>query len=371
MTAKIKGLIPFICPAAILITAFSLDTAARYCNGFAEWYAESVYPLFVSTIGFANGLIPFSLAEWLMASAIAALLSGIVFAVIKLIKGKQKRKQILLNTAVWAFCIISSVYLIYTLFCGINYNRTPFSEKSGLITQSGYTAAELTELCNYLTDGANECAEKITADENGLMTVSDMQTEEICAAAMSSLGERYPALHGQYPKAKPVVFSELMSHLRILGIYSPFTIEANYNSNAPDYSIPFTACHELSHLKGFMREDEANYIAYLACRDSDNVQLRYSAYVQALNYSLNKLYPLLPKEKYRELYMKIHPTVRKELLANALYWENYETPAAEVSAAINDSYLKSQGQSDGSKSYGRFVDLMIYDFKMQNNEKAD
>ena len=47
----------------------------------------------------------------------------------------------------------------------------------------------------------------------------------------------------------------------------------------PYYNIPHTICHELSHLKGFMREDEANFIGYLACIGSDSPDFRYSGYL--------------------------------------------------------------------------------------------
>jgi len=42
----------------------------------------------------------------------------------------------------------------------------------------------------------------------------------------------------------------------------PFTFEANVNVDIPPYQIPSTMLHELSHLRGFMREDEANFISY-------------------------------------------------------------------------------------------------------------
>ena len=42
----------------------------------------------------------------------------------------------------------------------------------------------------------------------------------------------------------------------------------------PFYNIPHTICHELSHLKGYMREDEANFIGYLPV--SDPMQRRFN-----------------------------------------------------------------------------------------------
>ena len=87
---------------------------------------------------------------------------------------------------------------------------------------------------------------------------------------MIRLGQSYPQLDGYYPYPKPLINSRLLSVQQLCGIYSPFTIEANYNREMPYYNIPHTICHELSHLKGFMREDEANFIGYLACIGSDS-----------------------------------------------------------------------------------------------------
>ena len=49
----------------------------------------------------------------------------------------------------------------------------------------------------------------------------------------------------------------------------------------------------------------------------------------------------------------------KDLNAQSAYWKNFETPIAETAANINDTYLKSNSQSDGIKSYGNMVDLTI------------
>ncbi|KAI4439854.1 hypothetical protein C824_002341 [Schaedlerella arabinosiphila] len=82
---------------------------------------------------------------------------------------------------------------------------------------------------------------------------------------MKKLAEEYPDLKGYYPHPKPVCISEILSYQNLSGVYSPFTIEANFNADMIDYNIPFTLCHELSHLRGFMQEEEANFIAFLAC----------------------------------------------------------------------------------------------------------
>ena len=75
-------------------------------------------------------------------------------------------------------------------------------------------------------------------------------------SAMQKAASDYPLLDGTYLGPKPVLFSRALSHCNITGIFFPFTLEANVNTDIPDYSLPSTMCHELAHLSGFMREDE-------------------------------------------------------------------------------------------------------------------
>ena len=77
-----------------------------------------------------------------------------------------------------------------------------------------------------------------------------------------------------------------MSELRRLIVSEQ---EANVNVDVPRYTIAHTMCHELAHLRGFIREDEANYIAYLACMASGDPELMYSALAEALVYAGNAL----------------------------------------------------------------------------------
>ena len=186
---------------------------------------------------------------------------------------------------------------------------------------------------------------------------------------MNRLGERYPPLGTYYPRPKPVLFSrQILSPLQTAGIFSPFTMEALYNADIPDSSKLFVALHELSHLSGFMREDEANFIAFLACRESGDYDLRYSGYINALSYLLNAY----DGEDFVDLIHTIPAQVRVEFAYRWAYWNSFlEKPGgaaiAAASSAVNDAYLKSQGQQHGVKSYGRVVDLLIADYLQRNS----
>lgn len=175
---------------------------------------------------------------------------------------------------------------------------------------------------------------------------------------MQAASEAFPALGGFYPQPKPVAVSRILSVQQLCGIYSPFTIEANFNRNMPDYNIPHTICHELSHLKGFMREDEANFIGFLACISSEDQAFQYSGYLTGWVYAGNALAGV-DRDGYIELHGRLCDQALADLAENNAFWDRYEGKVAEVSNQMNDVYLKINRQEDGVKSYGRMVDLML------------
>ena len=187
-------------------------------------------------------------------------------------------------------------------------------------------------------------------------------------AAMEKLGEEYPALSGCYPVPKPVMVSWILAVQQLCGVYSPFTVEANYNWQMTGYNIPHTICHELSHLRGFMREDEANFIGILACTESDDAYFRYSGYLMAWVHAGNAL-AKADVESFYELHSQLCGQAVQDLQENNKYWDQYEGKVAEVSNQVNDTYLKLNDQKDGVQSYGRVVDLMLAMF-LQNRQEA-
>ena len=205
----------------------------------------------------------------------------------------------------------------------------------------------------------------VAEDEEGAFELSSTiyELSDYVADAMSELGDEYPVLDGYYGAPKPVFLSSLMSYTEITGIFFPYTMEANVNVDIPDYSIPSTMLHELAHLRGFMREDEANYIAYLAGVKSNNADINYSSTMLALIISGNALY-----RENSDMYFEIRDLYSEEVLrdirANSAYWQKYEdTVISTVSNKINDTYLKANNQTDGVKSYGRMLDLLLAKYR--------
>jgi predicted aminopeptidase len=160
------------------------------------------------------------------------------------------------------------------------------------------------------------------------------------------------------------LFSKVLSLQGLGGIYCPFTGEANINMDMPDSSIPFVICHEMAHQRGFAREDEANFIGYLASMENPDAEFKYSGSISALNYAMNALYDK-NKEKFSALREKFSGEVNRDLKARNVYWKSYDGIVNKISDAANDTYLKVNRQKDGNESYGRMVDLLIYHNRQQ------
>ncbi len=110
-------------------------------------------------------------------------------------------------------------------------------------------------------------------------------------------------------------------YLQSSGVYSPFTGEPNYNAIQPDFDLPYVVAHEMAHQRGFAREDEANFIAFMVCTKAAHPYARYSGYLNALRV-LSVLYRIAP-ERYRETVATLGEGPRADLKARGRFWARY------------------------------------------------
>ncbi|MBW7573781.1 DUF3810 domain-containing protein [Caproiciproducens faecalis] len=346
-------------PAALLL----IFTAQNHPD-FAEWYANTIYSVLSRGGNRVTSLIPFSLMEVLIVLLSAGAVFYMIFFIAKIIHNPGKRKRIFSLFVLNLLCTASVLYFLFAVSCGINYYRYPFAQTCGLDIRPS-SKAELTALCTSLAARANELREGVKTDQDSVMRLSTentLLTAKKAQAAFDSISVDYPLLRAGYGQPKPVHFSRVMSYLDITGIFFPFTFEANVNVDIPDYSIPSTMCHELSHLRGYMREDEANFIGYLVCEKSGDADFRYSGVMLAYIYASNALYSTDP-DLAGQISGTLSDGVRRDLANNSAYWKQFEGPVATAADHVNDSYLKANKQQDGVKSYGRMVDLLLAEYR--------
>jgi hypothetical protein len=154
------------------------------------------------------------------------------------------------------------------------------------------------------------------------------------------------------------MLSEAMSYTHITGVYTFFTGEANLNIAFPDYTLPYTAAHELAHQRGIAREDEANFMAFLVCQESEDAYIRYSGYMNLLEHVLSALYTASPT-LYQQVCLALPSAVIGEMNAFSDFFDQYrDSVASDVSGTVNNTFL-TMHSTEGTRSYGMVVDLAV------------
>ena len=350
----------------LLPTAKLLMVAAKHIPSFTEEvFAKGIFHIYSQVLSFITGLIPFSLAEMGIVLGLAAIPGILIWRVVLYVKKRGERLFFIGKDLISLMCIGSVVYFMLVMGCSINYYRKPVADYLGLQVRDS-SVEELAALHAELSERANAVRSQLTLeDEAGvyMLSVSTRELAKWCDESFDALSEEYQIFHGVYPKPKRIIFSRVMSKTELTGVYVPFTMEANVNVDVPDYSIASTMCHELAHLRGFIREDEANYISYLACMASDSPELQYSGLMEALILTGNVLYSKNP-DKYYEIRAGYDAGVNRDLAANSAYWAQFhDTKISNTTEKLNDTYLKANNQTDGVQSYGRMVDLLLAEYR--------
>ena len=353
---------PYFDLFALTPAGLALCAAAKYVPGFADWYCVNIYKPVAGALGTVTGAFPLSLMEIAVAAAVFAVIALSVGAALRAHRGEASVLKAFGTVLKKILAGASVVFFLFALFCGTNYYRTSFAETVGLKVQKS-SVDELFALCSDLLERANSLSTQLEHDENGVTVYpeSDFAMAKLAAGEYRLLYEKYPFLEmgkSTLGRPKPVICSFVLSKTLISGVYSPYTLEANVCREGPDFLRGFTMMHEQTHLRGFMNEAEANFVAFLACENSADPYFEYSGYCHALLNSMNALYSA-DYEKWAQLRVCYSPEVDADMRAQNAYVDANESKVSEVSDAVNDAYLKLNSQTDGVQSYGMVVDLLL------------
>ena len=255
--------------------------------------------------------------------------------------------------------VVATLFSAFTLGFAAGYRGSTLDQKLEL-DRAPVSAQDLYDTALILIDNINHEEEAVGFGADGFSrspyTLSE--TNRLLNDAYGQTADEYDFITHVDSRVKPVLVSEVMSYMHITGVYSFFTGEANINVNFPDYTLPYTAAHELAHQRGVAREDEANFVAFLVCIGSDDPYVRYSGYLNVYEYVANALWKA-DKDLYYKAVAHLNPEVKAEMTAYNRFYDKYkESAVSQVSGTINNSYLQSQG-TPGIQSYGMVVDLTV------------
>ena len=345
----------FLC-AAVSAAVFFAYTVSEPFADFMNRYISSVLR---GALAYLTGWIPFSLAELTVIFLPVILVVLIIFAT-------RRFSDSWHDVLIFCTSLLSVLALFFSVFTFAftpGYHGSTLDKKLG-IDRAEVSAAELYDTALVLADKVNEEMSSIVYRTGGFSvmpyTYGEMNDKLIDAYSVAC--EKYSFIQRLDSRLKPVMLSEAMSYTHITGVYTFFTGEANINVAFPDYTVPFTAAHELAHQRGIAREDEANFVAYLVCIESDDPYIRYSGYLNLFEYVVSALYRADP-QLYRQAFGALNTGAIREMSAYSDFFDKYrDSVASEISGAVNDTYLTIQGTA-GTASYGMVVDLAVAYYK--------
>ena len=352
----IKEYVPVftLASASVALVSLVLALASGSSYAVADGINSTVSAAYRFVMASITSILPFSLFEILM-YLVLPLAMFLVFAAFRFCKTNRAR----IRYALSLLGVVLLIYSGYALALTVAYNVTPLAERLDA-PEVEITEDNLYDTALELLTEANALAERISYGEDGVSEMPyslDELSAKLCDA-YASLSEKHDFIDSYSSRVKPILTEGAMSSLQLLGIYTYYTGEANVNIHYPDFNLPFTAAHELAHQRGIARENEANFVAFLVCLESDDDFIRYSGYIRLYEYVASSLY-MTNRERYFELIENMSDSVRSDLIADSETTERYsDTWLANLSTALNDMFLKMNG-TEGVISYGLVTRLAV------------
>lgn len=367
-----------------MLGVIMLNYLAWRSREFCDWYIDHIFPVWLNTYARLTSALSISVGEIMLILAAGITAFGIGFFIYNLIRRGKYTTGLLKYGRTYAWIVLAVGYVM-TLNCFILYHATGFAQKymvkeTGTMVvdmsdtavvevdtkgKSAYTKKNLATLRDYLVEQCNTLADQIDRDEQGTAVYSgDLIAESV--HAMETMGQQYDRLSGYYVTPKYLKCSEFFSQQYIMGYYFPFSMEANINSVMYITNVAPTVCHELAHTKGFIFENDANMIGYLACIQSDDTFLQYCGYLSVLNYVNNDFYKSVNKSTYKK-HVRISDRVADDnVFLTREDWQAVEKTAVvktstvkKVSNNFLNTNLKLNGVDEGIQQYNEVVNLLL------------
>ncbi len=328
-----------------------------------QYYSEGIYPAVRRAISAITSLVPFSFAEFLLYFLVVGISVLVLIRVIQLILQKIKFSRLLSTLASLLLAAGIMLNLFYATW-GFNYFREPLVKRMELSIQTR-SVDELESFVRKTAAEARALRETLHEDENGVFAPEESKGELFSklTQAYASLNHAIPVIPSDPTSAKQIFWSRGLSWQGISGIYIGLTAEPNVNADQPPLLLYQAAAHEMAHQTGIASENEAELTGYLACRLSNDPNIRYSGLAYALIAAGNALYSA-DSARYLAVTETYGDAIWRDFSAYNAYWSAFSGEVRQSADRRNDAYLKHNSQPSGIKSYGEAVDLLLaYDAK--------
>lgn len=365
------GLLTILNLAGLLLNAIFFlfeDFAADYTATFGHFLRLC--------LGTLSSFFPFSLGEFLVLSFLAFMLIW-VFVLYFALKRKYTLRRIhhkMRNTLLAPLAAALIVLSLFLFTFSSAYHTPPLAQKLGL-NESDIYDRDLYNTVEYLVQEINTTLSKIETDDAGstVMPYNFNNLSSEINLSFQDLNDEEQICPATGSPAKSFVTSPILTKFSLAGVYTFFSGEANINTAYPDFCLPYYTAHELAHQRGIASENDANFTAFLVCAASTDPYIRYSGHLNALMVLKTELAQFLAiheaqdpdytteiRDNVNNILAKLDERVNAELRAyHAFYNEHKNDSLTKLSSDLNDTYLKTQGQTAGEDSYQYLTALIV------------
>ncbi len=307
-----------------------------------------------------------TLFRWIPVSAgdVLYFVTG-VWIFIKIIKNtillfKKKFTKSIFFSKLWnLFLIVTTIYIVFNIFWGLNYNRKVIGWQLQL-DEAVYDTSNLKLMQELLLQKVNTT--KAILIRNKTLYPGKTDLFKRAKQCYDAAEEKYPFLHYKYRSVKSSMYGWLGNYLGFTGYYNPFTGEAQVNTTVPQFLLPYVTLHEMGHQIGYAKENEANFSAYLAAENSGDTLFQYSAYLDLFVYANREVYyfdTTLSKNSVTQLI----PEVKADLLEWKRFNEKYTSVVEPAITWLYGKYLQINQQPKGMRSYNEVIAMLMAYYK--------
>lgn len=340
-----------------------LSILIKWVSWYPDWveknYSLGIFPWISKAQRFLFGWLPFSIGDLFYAFLILVILYK-TYQFFKAVFKKQFTRQYFITGLQQIIFFFLFVYVFFNLLWGLNYNRKGIAFQLGLDVKQ-YSLADLDTLTTVIQSRVNYYAGIVTKARKD----SFDKKKKLFAGAKAAYGElekKYSFLVYHPRSVKPSIYSYLGNYLGFQGYYNPFSGEGQVNTTIPQVLEPFVTTHEIAHQLGYAKENEANFVGFLACRSYESDIFRYSVYFDMYNYSIGEVFRM-DTALARSFQEKRHPQLVKDVKDLKDFYRRYHNFIQDIVTWGYGHFLRANNQPAGKRSYNEVVAWLIAYYK--------
>ncbi|HUA10055.1 MAG TPA: DUF3810 family protein [Candidatus Acidoferrales bacterium] len=314
------------------IAAIAFGIAALVFAPSPAWvehaYVNGVYPVWEHALFALSSRLPWSLGDLLVIAGLAA------------IAWRLWRRDWLGALAIAGFyaCWFEAGW-------GWNYDRAPIETRTDY-DRGRITARAIGALRARAIAQMNRLAPLAHAHAGESLNLEALRAAWV--PVVQAGGDAWTPLTGA---PKPTLADPFMAATGTSGYINPLALDVHLASDLLWFERPFSLAHEWSHIAGYAREDEANFLAIVSCTRSNDPVVQYSGWLELFLY-------LPPQARYRK--STFVPQVWQDFAAmRERDRRRINVSLATFSWHTYNAYLKSNHVASGVQNYDEVTRLYL------------